>query len=112
MGSEMCIRDRSQFAAQREAGGEATAAGQRAVVVMSSGGEEPVRDDGTNGHSVFAANMLGSLADMGKPTSGFQVFAEIKDRVTLVTAQQPHYGALPSAGHQAGADFVFRPVPR
>jgi len=90
-----------------EAGSPALAAKERAVLAMSSGGEEPVRDDGTGGHSVFAAQLLSSLRD-GDPTrTGFQVFADVKDKVTLVTYQEPQYGAILAAGHQPGADYVF-----
>ncbi len=100
----------SRLVAERETVAGSGNAGERAVVALSSGGDEPVRDDGTQGHSVFAASMLDALNDTSRPKTGFQVFAEIKDRVSLVTAQEPHYGSLPSAGHQPGADFIFRPV--
>lgn len=80
----------------------------RAVLVMSSGGEEPVRDDGPGGHSVFAAQLLASLREGGDARTGFQIFADVKDKVTLVTYQAPEYGAILAAGHQPGTPFVLR----
>ncbi len=79
----------------------------RSVLAMSSGGEEPVRDDGTGGHSVFAAQLLSVLGEDAVGKTGFQVFADVKDKVSLVTYQTPEYGGIVAAGHVPGSDFVF-----
>jgi|GEM_PF-5070794 len=100
------VGETGMSAGDRQAGAEAGAANGRSVVVMSSGGEEPVRDDGTGGHSVFAGNLINSLREGGGRT-GFQLYAEVRDKVSLVTYQTPEYGTLPAAGHQTGADFVL-----
>ncbi|HIJ83585.1 MAG TPA: caspase family protein, partial [Magnetococcales bacterium] len=47
---------------------------RRAVMMLSSGGEEPVMDGGGDGHSVFARNLLSSLGDGSKVRTGFDLF--------------------------------------
>ncbi len=85
---------------------------RRSVMVMSSGGDEPVRDDGTGGHSVFAAQLIERLEKGFAGDHGFQIFADVRDRVKTVTYQEPEYGAVIAAGHTRGTDFRFTPEPR
>ncbi len=82
---------------------------RRSVVVMSSGGDEPVRDDGMDGHSVFAGNLLQSLRQVDDSLVARQVYDDVRDKVARMAAQTPHFGFVPSAGHDSGGDFVFQP---
>lgn len=82
---------------------------QRAVTVMTSGGDEPVADTGRNGHSVFAWNLVQRLRGLGRWASGAGLFAKVRTAVQSELPQTPQYGAATDAGHQRGADFVFEP---
>ncbi len=80
---------------------------RRAVTVMSSGGDEPVADTGDGGHSVFAADLMRSLRAISGWRNGDAVFRQVRVGVESVLPQSPRYGAVLSAGHQPGADYVF-----
>ncbi len=81
---------------------------KRSVVTMSSGGEEPVADGGRRGHSVFAVNLMQSLASVSKWQPGSNVFQAVQREVTKSKfPQTPQYGASTSAGHQTGGDYLF-----
>ena len=80
---------------------------QRAVVIMSSGGDEPVADTAKNGHSVFAWNFMEKLRDLGDWTPGASLFTEVRTAVERELPQTPMYGASLSAGHQDGGDYLF-----
>lgn len=82
---------------------------QRAVTVMTSGGDEPVADTGRHGHSVFAWNLVERLRGLGRWASGAGIFAKVKTAVQSELPQTPQYGAAADAGHERGADFVFEP---
>lgn len=81
---------------------------RRSVVVLSSGGDEPVSDEGNNGHSVFAWNLIKTLESIGGITPGVEVWRSVHGRVTKETPQIPQYGAVLSAGHTEGGDWLFR----
>ncbi|MBF0194308.1 MAG: DUF4347 domain-containing protein [Magnetococcales bacterium] len=80
---------------------------RRSVVTMSSGGEEPVADGGSEGHSIFAYNLIKALKSNNGLISGTDLFTEVRDGVTENFPQTPQYGAVLSAGHEEGADFFF-----
>lgn len=80
---------------------------RRSVVVMSSGGEEPVADDGVEGHSIFAWSLMQSLKKVGQVEPGSRVFDVTREQVTAAYPQVPQYGAAVSAGHAAGGDYLF-----
>jgi hypothetical protein len=80
---------------------------RRAVTVLSSGGEEPVADEGREGHSVFAWHLLRTLRRVSQLSPGVDVYERLAEGVTLEFPQQPQYGAALGAGHQPGADFLF-----
>jgi len=80
---------------------------RRSVVVLSSGGEEPVSDEGRNGHSVFAWNLIKTLEATGGITPGTEVWRSVHGGVTKEFPQQPQYGAVVSAGHMAGGEYLF-----
>ena len=81
---------------------------KRSVVIMSSGGDEPVVDaGGKDGHSVFAWSLMEALGNVGKWQAGANLFAEVQRAVETKFPQKPQYGASVSAGHQAGGDYLF-----
>ncbi len=80
---------------------------KRSVLVMSSGGEEPVSDEGKDGHSIFAWSLLQALASAGALTPGAEMFNVVKSEVVKGYAQQPQYGAVLAAGHMEGGEYLF-----
>jgi hypothetical protein len=84
-------------------------ADHKAAVIMSSGGDEPVSDEGFDGHSIFAWYLIQALARAGSSaTTGTQSFEFVRSGVKKHYPQTPRYGAIPAAGHRAGTDFIFR----
>ncbi|MBT6429543.1 MAG: DUF4347 domain-containing protein, partial [Rhodospirillaceae bacterium] len=77
-------------------------ADKRSVLVMSSGGEEPVYDDGYPGHSVFAGNLIEALENVPDDQRISSLFATVRDKVAENVPQTPTMGALLSAGHEVG----------
>lgn len=82
---------------------------QRSVLVLSSGADEPVSDEGKEGHSIFAWNLIKTLQDTGGLTPGARIWSSVSTGVTKEYPQQPQYGAVVSAGHVEGGDFLFLP---
>jgi hypothetical protein len=82
---------------------------RRSVVVFSSGGDEPVSDEGKDGHSIFAYNLIKTLEATGSITAGAQIWKTVHRDVTKTYPQQPQYGAVISAGHVTGGDYLFQP---
>lgn len=80
---------------------------RKAVVVMSSGGNEPVADSGKQGHSTFAWSLMRAIEAVGSWRPGANVFEQVRFAVARELPQRPRYGAVLSGGHQAGADYVF-----
>lgn len=80
---------------------------QRAAVVMTSGGNEPVFDSGRNGHSPFAWSLMESLAKVSTWKPGSSLFEQVRFDVARRLPQRPQYGASRAGGHQAGADYLF-----
>jgi len=89
------------------AGDPASILARRSVVVMSSGGEEPVSDEGVEGHSIFAWSLMQSMKKVGQVEPGSRVFDATREQVTAAYPQVPQYGAAVSAGHAAGGDYLF-----
>jgi len=83
---------------------------RRSVLVLSSGADEPVSDEGKDGHSIFAWNLIKVLRDTGNLTPGARVWRTVRSGVSEEYPQQPQYGAVVSAGHAEGGDFLFRPA--
>lgn len=82
---------------------------QRSVLVFSSGADEPVSDEGKDGHSIFAWNLIKTLQASGSLTSGIKVWNTVRTGVSSEYPQKPQYGAVVSAGHAEGGDFLFLP---
>lgn len=80
---------------------------KRAVVVMTSGGNEPVFDSGLNGHSPFAWNLMQSLQQVGGWKPGSNLFEQVRFAVARKLPQRPQYGASRGGGHEPGADYLF-----
>jgi filamentous hemagglutinin family protein len=80
---------------------------RRSVVVLSSGGDEPVADEGKDGHSIFAWNLMRSMETVQNWRPGSTVFEEVQRQVKKEFPQTPRYGSVTSAGHQAGGDYLF-----
>jgi hypothetical protein len=80
---------------------------RKTVVVMSSGGNEPVSDDGKQGHSPFAFQLMANLKQVATWQVGGNVFERVRFAVAREMPQRPRYGAASAAGHQAGGDYLF-----
>lgn len=83
---------------------------QRTVLVLSSGGDEPVSDEGKDGHSIFAWSLINTLNGLDKEAMGFEVFRVVKSEVSKAYPQEPQYGAVISAGHAPGGDYWLEKV--
>ncbi len=83
----------------------ATLLAGRSVVVMSSGGNEPVFDSGKDGHSPFAWNLMNTLKKVSGWQPGGNVFERVRFGVARELPQRPQYAA--AAGHQEGGDYLF-----
>lgn len=97
-------------AVTRQGGGAALLLRKRSVLALSSGDEEPVSDEGKQGHSIFAWHFLRSLEGLGQATVGFEVYQRVKAGVSVDYPQTPQYGAVPSAGHEQGGEYLFEPA--
>jgi len=82
---------------------------RRSVVVLSSGDDEPVSDEGKEGHSIFAWSLIRTLESTGDITPGVRIWRSVHGNVTKEYSQAPQYGAVVSAGHASGGDFLFQP---
>ncbi|MEY8875711.1 MAG: caspase family protein [Leptothrix sp. (in: b-proteobacteria)] len=80
---------------------------QRTVVVMSSGGNEPVFDAGKQGHSLFAWNLMQTLDQVARWQPGGRIFERVRFAVARALPQRPQYGAAKVIKHQPGNDYLF-----
>jgi len=80
---------------------------RRSVTVMTSGGEEPVSDEGFDGHSIFAWSLLESLRNVDDATPLSQEFDNIAERVTENYPQVPEYSGLAAANYEQGGDYLL-----
>ena len=81
---------------------------RRSVMVLSSGADEPVSDEGRNGHSIFAWNLIKALEAVNGVMPGIEVWQSVHRQVKKDAAQEPQYGAVVSAGHAEGGEWLFR----
>lgn len=82
---------------------------RRSVLVFSSGDDEPVSDEGKDGHSLFAWNLIRTLEAAQGITPGYEVWREVHGRVIKEYPQHPQYGAVLTAGHVEGGEYLFAP---
>lgn len=81
---------------------------KKSRVVLTSGGEEPVADDGgRKGHSVFASGFLNKIEANDRILESADLFVDVKKYVRNVKDQMPLYSELPKTGHELGGDFLF-----
>ena len=80
---------------------------RKAAVVLASGGNEPVADEGRDGHSIFAWHLMAQLGDVASWREGGRVFERVRDAVAREFPQTPQYGASKVAGHETGSDYLF-----
>lgn len=80
---------------------------RRSVLVMSSGDDEPVSDEGLGGHSIFAWNLIKTLEAVNGSAPGFDVYKKVRSQVMKDYPQQPQYGVALAAGHDAGGEYLF-----
>lgn len=87
---------------------------KRSRLLLSSGGDRPVLDEGGNGHSVFASAFLDELEKNSGLMASPELFLRIRDRVTSSAQrngfeQRPELKTIKAAGHEVG-DFFFVPT--
>jgi hypothetical protein len=86
---------------------------KRARLLLSSGGDRPVLDEGSGGNSVFAGAFLDALEANTGILSTPELFTRIGKRVEAAAArnkfvQKPEFKSIKGAGHEVG-DFFFVP---
>jgi hypothetical protein len=77
----------------------------RAVMSITSGGDEPVEDGA--GNSPFAKTLADELESAPVAENMLDMFDRIKERVMAESPQTPNYGAVSFAGYDDGADYVL-----
>jgi TPR repeat protein len=87
----------------------------RSRKVMSSGSIAQVMDGGAQNNSIFARQFINALTRRGEPFEAHELYREVAPQVRRAASdvggqQEPQYGTLRHAGHEAG-DFVFLPRP-
>ncbi|GAA4087989.1 caspase family protein [Zhongshania borealis] len=86
---------------------------RRSRLLLSSGGDKPVIDDGGSNHSVFAQELIEALRSNTGVLSAPDLYASIRGPVKARAAgnkfiQEPVYKSIKGAGHEVG-DFFFVP---
>jgi hypothetical protein len=86
---------------------------KRSRLLLSSGGDKPVLDEGSGGNSVFARAFLDELEANQGILSSPELFSRIRKRVEVSAAknkfvQTPEFKSIKGAGHEVG-DFFFVP---
>ena len=82
---------------------------KRSRTVLTSGGLEPVQDDGGGQHSVFANALISLLEDNEGLLEAGKLFIQLRNKVILNADQTPQYAPILKAGHDGG-DFIFIPT--
>jgi filamentous hemagglutinin family protein len=80
---------------------------RRAAVVMSSGGDEPVADEGKEGHSFFAWHFMRALEGLDRWQVGNSLHERLRTAVSREFPQTPQYGGSRGLGHEGNTDFLF-----
>jgi uncharacterized caspase-like protein len=86
---------------------------KRSRLLLASGGDKPVLDEGSGGNSVFAGAFLDALESNTGIMSTPELFTRISKRVEVAAAknkfvQKPEFKSIKGAGHEVG-DFFFVP---
>lgn len=81
-------------------------ASRSARLVMTSGGVEPVMDQGGDGHSVFARNLIRKLRTSDRIIDGTSLYQAIREPVVMTSEQVPQYSNIRFIDSDGG-DFLF-----
>lgn len=86
---------------------------KRSRLLLSSGGDQPVLDEGGGNNSVFARAFLDELEGNTGILSAPELFSRVRKRVEVAAAknkfvQTPEFKSIKGAGHEVG-DFFFVP---
>lgn len=86
----------------------------RSRTVLTSGGLQPVLDQGSGNHSVFANAFLSTLKNNDGVLEAYKLYRNLFTEVRQSAGefgvdQQPEYAAIKHGGHEAG-EFIFVPV--
>jgi uncharacterized protein len=86
---------------------------KRSRLLLASGGDKPVLDEGGGANSVFARAFLDELENNTGILSSPELFSRIRKRVEVTAAknkfvQSPEFKSIKGAGHEVG-DFFFVP---
>jgi hypothetical protein len=86
---------------------------KRSRLLLASGGDQPVLDEGGGNNSVFARAFLDELEGNQGILSAPELFSRIRKRVEVAAArnkfvQTPQFKSIKGAGHEVG-DFFFVP---
>ncbi len=105
MGDDAPSYDNSEFLAFK--------LGKRSRLLLASGGDRPVLDNGGGGHSVFARAFLDELENNAALMAAPDLYLRVKARVETAAAkmhfeQKPDLKTIKAAGHEVG-DFFFVP---
>jgi len=81
---------------------------KKSRTLIASGGNEPVKDEGGKGHSIFAQAFLDGLKEMeqGEFLAEELFYQHIKEPVAGKASQVPEYHIIRDSGHDGG-DFIF-----
>lgn len=87
---------------------------KRSRLLLSSGSDQPVPDNGGGANSVFARAFADELEANDRVLSTPELFLRIRDKVEAAAAtnklvQSPEFKSIKGAGHEVG-DFFFIPV--
>jgi len=82
-------------------------AGMKSRKALTSGGDEPVMDGGTPGHSIFASYLISALEGIKKPYfSAWEVYSRLRIGVVNNSDQLPQFDAIKNCGDEGG-EFLF-----
>ena len=84
----------------------------KARQVLTSGGLEPVVDQGDGRNSVFAGALLRALRDNRGVLEGSILFSQLRRAVIERARQTPEFAPLPRTGHDGGEFLFVRTEPR
>jgi len=82
-------------------------------LALTSGGLQPVSDDGTSSHSLFAHALLNILKLNNRIMEGQRLYNQVYAQMAIATAaknidQVPEYAPIRHTGHESG-EFFFMP---
>jgi hypothetical protein len=84
---------------------------KRSRLLLSSGGDFPVLDNGGGKHSIFANALIKVLKNNQRILTGPELFTQVREEVVakakdLKFPQEPEYKSIKGAGHEVGDMFL------